>query len=373
MRDDFTQATKDKLANRAGWRCSNPNCEKPTRGAGNDENTYINVGVAAHICAASKGGPRYNWDMTAEERKADKNGIWLCQYCAKLIDSDVNRYTVEKLNMWKEESEKRAAEDLENTNISRGKQRCVLTINSYFNIDKNAVGSQEVIIDLTKYFEDRFLKAGYGWEDIVNEMKSRISLYLNKECQYLVKLTTHFSVAFIAGRIMNTKSGIESIPVQRTVNGGEIWNISGKKDITYEELSFRKDTICDNNYDIAFVVSITRNIENAVNNYIKDAGLLVREICYCSLEMPSIDSVKDGHHAWVISKQLNNWIQEYSSINRKGSLHIFFSGPISIMFYLGKMSLAYGKGKIYEFDLENKRYCTYYPALNFTEEDWMEV
>ena len=27
MRDDFSQATKDLLANRVGWKCSNPNCD----------------------------------------------------------------------------------------------------------------------------------------------------------------------------------------------------------------------------------------------------------------------------------------------------------------------------------------------------------
>ena len=34
MRDDFSQRTKDLLANRVGWKCSNPNCRKATRGAG---------------------------------------------------------------------------------------------------------------------------------------------------------------------------------------------------------------------------------------------------------------------------------------------------------------------------------------------------
>lgn len=31
MRDDFSQTTKDLLANRVGWKCSNPNCRKATR------------------------------------------------------------------------------------------------------------------------------------------------------------------------------------------------------------------------------------------------------------------------------------------------------------------------------------------------------
>ena len=33
-------------------------------------NKIINIGVAAHICAAAPGGPRYDSAMTEEERKS---------------------------------------------------------------------------------------------------------------------------------------------------------------------------------------------------------------------------------------------------------------------------------------------------------------
>lgn len=68
MRDDFSQRTKDLLANRVGWKCSNPNCRKATRGAGIGKENIINIGVASHITAASKGGPRYDENITSQER-----------------------------------------------------------------------------------------------------------------------------------------------------------------------------------------------------------------------------------------------------------------------------------------------------------------
>ena len=113
MRDDFSQRTKDLLANRVGWKCSNPNCRKATRGAGIGKENIINIGVASHITAASKGGPRYDENITSQERASAENGIWLCQSCSKLIDSDVNRYTIAKLKKWKEISEQMAVLDLE--------------------------------------------------------------------------------------------------------------------------------------------------------------------------------------------------------------------------------------------------------------------
>lgn len=98
MRDDFPQNTKDLLANRVGWKCSNPNCRKATRGAGMEKTDVINIGVASHITASSKGSPRFDEYMTAQERKSFENGIWLCQSCSKLIDSDEIRYTVGRKN-----------------------------------------------------------------------------------------------------------------------------------------------------------------------------------------------------------------------------------------------------------------------------------
>lgn len=85
MRDDFSQKTKDLLANRVGWKCSDSNCRKVTRGAGMKKENIINIGVAAHITATSKGEPRYGENMMVQERSSAENGIWLCQSCSKLI------------------------------------------------------------------------------------------------------------------------------------------------------------------------------------------------------------------------------------------------------------------------------------------------
>ena len=108
MREDFLQPIKDKLAKRVGFRCSNPKCRKATSGPHSDSVNAINVGVAAHIAAAAPGGPRYDPAMTTEQRCSIDNGIWLCQVCAKLIDSDEGRFTVQVLQDWRETAEHNA-------------------------------------------------------------------------------------------------------------------------------------------------------------------------------------------------------------------------------------------------------------------------
>jgi hypothetical protein len=107
MRDDFRSSDVRLLAERAGFRCSNPNCLLPTVGPDGGAGR-ASVGVAAHITAAAAGGPRYDAGISTAERASAENGIWLCQTCSRLIDSDRVSYSGELLRDWKGIAEARA-------------------------------------------------------------------------------------------------------------------------------------------------------------------------------------------------------------------------------------------------------------------------
>lgn len=109
MRDDFSTATKQLLAKRVGFVCSNPECRRSTSGPQEDPTRAANIGVAAHISAASPGGPRYEGDLSPEQRADSSNGIWLCQACATLIDTDTTRFSRPVLEGWKRAAERAAA------------------------------------------------------------------------------------------------------------------------------------------------------------------------------------------------------------------------------------------------------------------------
>lgn len=108
MSDDFSDPTKRIIAARAAYLCSNPEHRVPTSGPQDDPTKAVNLGVAAHITAASAGGPRYDHTLSPEQRSAASNGIWLCQNCAKLIDNDIGRFGVEVLTKWKSDAETEA-------------------------------------------------------------------------------------------------------------------------------------------------------------------------------------------------------------------------------------------------------------------------
>lgn len=104
MRDNFTKMVIQSLRLEVAGYCSRPECRKMTivpdiHTSGNNSTT----GFAAHITAASPGGPRYDSSLTNEQRRAADNGIWLCCDCATLIDRNQGKdFSVELLKTWKQ-------------------------------------------------------------------------------------------------------------------------------------------------------------------------------------------------------------------------------------------------------------------------------
>jgi hypothetical protein len=107
-RDDFPAAVRNALAHRASHQCSFTGCGLSTSGPSEASlDAAIKFGVAAHVCAAAPGGPRYLASMTPNERSSISNAIWLCPTHAALIDRDSVTYTPQRLRDMKSAHEAR--------------------------------------------------------------------------------------------------------------------------------------------------------------------------------------------------------------------------------------------------------------------------
>jgi len=106
-RVDFPEQVKVALAKRASYVCSNPDCRVLTVAPADvDATKVIYVGEAAHICAAAEGGPRYDKNMSDEQRKGIENAIFVCSTCADMIDKNNGAdFSVKALRIWKEQHE----------------------------------------------------------------------------------------------------------------------------------------------------------------------------------------------------------------------------------------------------------------------------
>ena len=199
MRDNFSSKTKRTLADRVAWKCSFPGCSQITIGPNASQDKSTNLGEAAHIFAAAEDGPRYNPDMTPDERKSIDNGIWMCRHHARLIDTDFFNYSAATLQQWKliaeENAYKKIAEigsnqrnqlytlvAIDNDIVFEGVWLSTKNDTWRFEINKFIIGSIESMIDKSTSIinsgsfivvesqgDGRVLKEPLSWELVNNK------------------------------------------------------------------------------------------------------------------------------------------------------------------------------------------------------------
>jgi len=109
---EFSNSTKELLAKRARYQCSNPDCGVHTVGPNSRQDKATSIGQAAHILGAKPGSARFDETMTDVSRANSANGIWLCGNCHSQIDRDAAKYPAQLLYLWRKEHEARAAREL---------------------------------------------------------------------------------------------------------------------------------------------------------------------------------------------------------------------------------------------------------------------
>ncbi len=112
-RAEFSAATRKIIAERAGYQCSVLNCGRLTVGPGPGQAQVVSTGTAAHIYAASPGGPRGTGGLSAAERREPENGIWCCYDHGKAIDSEAgSAFSAAQLKAWKRLHEARKSAEM---------------------------------------------------------------------------------------------------------------------------------------------------------------------------------------------------------------------------------------------------------------------
>ena len=99
----YKRSTVRRLDTLSGNQCASPNCTRKL--IARDGETIVSK--ICHIEAASPDGPRYNENMTDEERRHYNNLVLLCDECHRIIDNKENEsnYSVELLKSWKKNHE----------------------------------------------------------------------------------------------------------------------------------------------------------------------------------------------------------------------------------------------------------------------------
>ena len=183
-RHEFTAQTKETLAKRVRYSCSNPICCKSTIGPHSESGKSALVGVAAHITGASPGGPRYNDSLKEDERRSIENGIWLCVNCSTLIDKDESSYSTILLKKWKEDAEEKSLNELIGESKKQSTPQKPFLEADLIWFRGGRKGSNDYALENFKPGEDRIIRAGENY-----------IMYYDLDWQYRFKIVNNSSVA----------------------------------------------------------------------------------------------------------------------------------------------------------------------------------
>lgn len=138
----YKPSTVRRLDTLSGNECAHPNCSKRLIA----EDGVSIISKICHIAAASEEGPRYDKDMTDDDRRGYDNLILLCDEHHVIIDNKLNEktYTTILLKTWKNDHEKKILELISNKNLL---SKHPLSLNKVI----NSIGKKmDDILDLTE-------------------------------------------------------------------------------------------------------------------------------------------------------------------------------------------------------------------------------
>jgi hypothetical protein len=183
---------------------------------------------------------------------------------------------------------------------------------------------------------------------------------------YLLRLETHCSVAFAAGYCLDSKSGREIIPLQKTREGIKVWSPNLATSDGGGPL-FKIDSITiSDGQDVAITISGTVDTLADAKVYVeKSLPQVGRILHFRASPNPSSSSVTDGTHALSLAQQVVSEVKKRSADERLGCLHIFGAAPNAFYFFLGQHARGFGRCTLYEYRFETNQPGDYIPSLNF--------
>lgn len=225
-------------------------------------------------------------------------------------------------------------------------------------------------LSLIDKFDGRKIKDGYDWNnDVFQKLKGFLTANTNNEHAYQIFLDTHASVAFAAGRVLDSKSGINAFPMQKSSTSGTVlWDVKLSQKRDYSNWVISHEMFDESQYDSALILNVTRKIYNDALEFIKDSNLSIGHIINCTPSKVGATnfSIEDGNHAAALANSVYDAIVQRTTVERRATLHIFASAPNAFMFFLGQNSLGFGKCVLYEYDFEQRDSCSYSQSINFT-------
>ena len=240
-----------------------------------------------------------------------------------------------------------------------------IAIRSFLGPAASIVGAtQENTLLLTDNFRQRYLRDDLDWQrDIRPKVETFLNSVVAKSPKLSLILDAHASIAFLAGSVLDTKSGVSIELVQKGIVGSRNWRADDGS-AEEGELFIVDEKHIGDGQEIAIAINISQSTVLQTQTYIASqlpkVGTL---ISYTLPRGPGKQSVSGGEHASVLAEQISNTIRNIKSMKPDAFVHIFAACPNSFLFYLGQHHQGIAPCIVYEFDFDRRGNKSYQPSF----------
>jgi len=210
------------------------------------------------------------------------------------------------------------------------------------------------ILELGGYFdpgtERRKITDPSLWNSAIAPKVAAFAREIDERRPVLFELAAHTSIAFLAGRELQTKGGLDFEILQRGRRGEEKWN-PNEGEVPEEPLWMvgERVELDPTTSAVALAVGVTKSVLADVELYVRDQGLPVRSIVPMEI-VPGAGqaSVLSGAHAVALADGVVDLVHGLRTEERITELHLFMAAPHSFAFFLGQLSWHLGAVQLYE-------------------------
>ncbi len=240
-----------------------------------------------------------------------------------------------------------------------------IAIRSFLGPTGDVVGAApEETLLLTGDFRQRYLQEGRDWQrGIRPKVETFLRTVVKKRGKLQLILDAHASIAFLAGAVLDLKSGLEIHLVQKGRVGTRTWRVDDGSDLEGGRFVISDDRVGQGR-DIAIAISVSQPLKAQVHVYVaKQLPGVGKLVTFAMATGPGQRTVTGGEHASSLAEQISNHVRIVKSNDPDAVLHIFAAVPNSLLFYLGQHHQAIAPCIVYEFDFDRQAHKTYQPSF----------
>lgn len=240
-----------------------------------------------------------------------------------------------------------------------------IAIRSFLGPAADIVGAApENTLLLTDHFRQRYLRDDRDWQrDIRPKVEAFLRDAVPKSPRLRLILDAHASIAFLAGAVLDLKSGVDIELVQKGRAGPQTWRPNDGTDAKGSAFDVAEEAVGEGR-DIAIAISIAQSAVMQARAYVANNLTQVGKLVSFSLASgPGQQTVVGGGHAARLAEQVSNYLRRIKAYHPEAVVHIFAACPNTLLFFLGQGHQGVAPCVVYEFDFDRKGSKTYQPSF----------